>query len=58
LSFSTIALGSRIPRITEPKKQLVAAIAWISVMFFLNSFLLSVFRIKNSGYPFSLPPFM
>ncbi|KAJ6443452.1 oligosaccharyl transferase subunit [Purpureocillium lavendulum] len=58
LSFSTIALGSRIPRMTEPKKQLVAAISWISVMFFLNSFLLSVFRIKNSGYPFSLPPFM
>jgi oligosaccharyltransferase complex subunit gamma len=24
----------------------------------MYSFLLSVFRIKNGGYPFSLPPFM
>lgn len=58
LSFSTIALGTRVPRISNPRSQIVTTIAWISVMFLLNSFLLSVFRIKNSGYPFSLPPFM
>lgn len=42
----------------EVQSQLVAALAWLVVMFVTNSFLLSVFRVKNSGYPFSLPPFM
>jgi len=31
---------------------------WSGVLFVMYSFLLSVFRIKNGGYPFSLPPFM
>jgi oligosaccharyltransferase complex subunit gamma len=36
----------------------VALFAWASVLFIVYSFLLSVFRRKNGGYPFSLPPFM
>ena len=31
---------------------------WSAVLFLMYSFLLSVFRIKNGGYPFFLPPFM
>ncbi|KAM4065943.1 OST3/OST6 family, transporter family protein [Hirsutella rhossiliensis] len=58
LTFCTIALVTRIARMTNPQSQLVAALAWLVIMFVANSFLLSIFRIKNSGYPFSLPPFM
>jgi len=43
---------------TDPKTQGIAVIAWGGVMLVMYSFLLSVFRIKNAGYPYSLPPFM
>lgn len=43
---------------TSPKSQSVAVLVWGAAMFFIYSFLLSVFRVKNSSYPFSLPPFM
>lgn len=43
---------------TDPKKQQIAVIAWAIALFVLYSFLLSIFRIKNGGYPFRLPPFM
>ncbi|POR37461.1 Magnesium transporter protein 1 [Tolypocladium paradoxum] len=58
LAFGTIALATRVPRMTDPRAQLVAALVWCVVMMVMSSFLLSVFRVKNSGYPFSLPPFM
>ncbi|QPG98156.1 hypothetical protein C2857_007317 [Epichloe festucae Fl1] len=58
LSFCTIALATKVPRMTNPKSQSVAVLIWGAAMFFIYSFLLSVFRIKNSSYPFSLPPFM
>ncbi|KYK58046.1 hypothetical protein DCS_05059 [Drechmeria coniospora] len=58
LAFTTIALVFRVPRMTEPRSQLIAALLWVGVMFIFNSFLMSVFRMKYSGYPFSLPPFM
>jgi oligosaccharyltransferase complex subunit gamma len=41
----------------DPKSQQVAVFIWCSVIFGMYSFLLSVFRIKNGGYPFWLPPF-
>lgn len=41
----------------DAKTQQVAVVVWGSVMFLMYSFLLSVFRIKNGGYPFYLPPF-
>jgi oligosaccharyltransferase complex subunit gamma len=28
------------------------------IMLVLYSFLLSIFRMKNGGYPFALPPFL
>jgi oligosaccharyltransferase complex subunit gamma len=51
-------LAIKVPRILDPKAQQVAVLAWAGVLFVMYSFLLSVFRIKNGGYPFSLPPFM
>jgi oligosaccharyltransferase complex subunit gamma len=58
LSFCAITLAFKVPRMADAKTQQVAVIAWGGVLFLVYSFLLSVFRIKNGGYPFSLPPFM
>jgi len=57
LSFATIALALKVPRIADPGMQQIAVFIWVTVMFLMYSFLLSVFRIKNGGYPFWLPPF-
>ena len=57
LAFSTIALALKVPRIKDPKTQRMATIIWASVIFGMYSFLMSVFRVKNQGYPFWLPPF-
>lgn len=57
LSFATISLALKVPRISDPKTQQVAVLIWGGVIFVMYSFLLSVFRIKNGGYPFWLPPF-
>jgi hypothetical protein len=57
LSFATISLALKVPRISDPRTQQLAVIIWGGVIFLMYSFLLSVFRIKNGGYPFWLPPF-
>lgn len=57
LSFATIALALRVPRILNPKTQAVATWVWVGVMFLTYGYLMSVFRKKNGGYPFWLPPF-
>ncbi|KAI4103963.1 MAG: hypothetical protein L6R37_003525 [Teloschistes peruensis] len=57
LSFATIALALKVPRMVDPRKQQVAVFIWGGVIFGMYSFLLSVFRVKNGGYPFHLPPF-
>ncbi|KAI9642971.1 oligosaccharyl transferase subunit ost3/OST6 [Ciborinia camelliae] len=57
LSFATISLALKVPRIADPKIQQVAVLVWSGVIFVMYSFLLSVFRMKNGGYPFWLPPF-
>jgi len=57
LSFATISLALKVPRIADAKVQQVMVIVWSAVVFLVYSFLLSVFRIKNGGYPFWLPPF-
>ncbi|KAI4172193.1 MAG: hypothetical protein LQ343_003753 [Gyalolechia ehrenbergii] len=57
LSFATIALALKVPRMIDPKKQQIAVFVWGAVVFGMYSFLLSVFRVKNGGYPFHLPPF-
>jgi oligosaccharyltransferase complex subunit gamma len=57
LSFATISLALRVPRISDPKTQQLTVLLWGGVIFFMYSFLLSIFRMKNGGYPFWLPPF-
>ncbi|KAF7587571.1 oligosaccharyl transferase subunit ost3/OST6 [Aspergillus hancockii] len=57
LSFATIALAMKVPRIADSKAQQLAVLIWGTVLFGMYSFLLSVFRAKNGGYPFFLPPF-
>jgi len=57
LSFATISLALKVPRIADPRRQQIAIWIWGSVILCVYSFLLSVFRIKNGGYPFWLPPF-
>lgn len=58
LALSGISLAIKVPRISDPKMQGIAIIAWGSILFVVYSLLLSIFRGKNAGYPFSLPPFM
>jgi oligosaccharyltransferase complex subunit gamma len=58
LSFCVITLAIKVPRIADAKTQQVAVIGFGGLLFLVYSFLLSVFRVKNGGYPFSLPPFM
>lgn len=58
LAFCAITLAIKVPRIAEPRSQSVVVFASGAVLFLMYSFLLSVFRVKNGGYPFSLPPFM
>ncbi|KAF1834279.1 hypothetical protein BDW02DRAFT_630503 [Decorospora gaudefroyi] len=57
LAFATISLALKVPRIKDPRAQSFAVILWTGVLFGMYSFLLSVFRMKNGGYPFWLPPF-
>ena len=57
LSFATIALAMKVPRIGDAKSQQAAVVVWAAVLLSMYSFLLSVFKAKNSGYPFFLPPF-
>ncbi|GES62710.1 oligosaccharyl transferase subunit [Aspergillus terreus] len=57
LSFAVIALAMKVPRIADSKAQQVAVIIWSAVLLGVYSFLLSVFKAKNGGYPFFLPPF-
>ena len=42
---------------SDPRSQQIAVFVWGGVILGVYSFLLSVFRIKNGGYPFWLPPF-
>ncbi|KZZ94326.1 oligosaccharyl transferase subunit [Moelleriella libera RCEF 2490] len=58
LSFCTIALATKVPRMPSANSQSIAVLIWAGAVFFVYSFLLSVFRIKNSSYPFALPPFL
>ena len=57
LSFATIALALKVPRMEDVKGQQLAVLIWATVLFGTYSFLLSVFKAKNGGYPFFLPPF-
>ncbi|KAF2149463.1 OST3/OST6 family protein [Myriangium duriaei CBS 260.36] len=57
LSFVTISLALKVPRMADARTQKIAVFVYGGIMFGTYSFLMSVFRIKNGGYPFYLPPF-
>ncbi|KAF2012304.1 hypothetical protein BU24DRAFT_426168 [Aaosphaeria arxii CBS 175.79] len=57
LSFATISLAFKVPRIADARAQQFAVFLWSGVLLCMYSFLLSVFRQKNGGYTFWLPPF-
>lgn len=57
LSFATIALALRVPRMEDVKGQQLAVLIWGVLLFGTYSLLLNLFKVKNSGYPFYLPPF-
>lgn len=57
LSFATIALAVKTPRMEDVKGQQLAVMICAAVLFGTYSLLLSIFRVKNGGYPFYLPPF-
>ncbi|KAF2402585.1 hypothetical protein EJ06DRAFT_474031 [Trichodelitschia bisporula] len=57
LAFSAITLATKVPRIADERIQGFAVFTWAGIMYLMYSFLLSVFRFKNGGYPFHLPPF-
>lgn len=57
LAFATISLALKVPRIADSRTQQFAVFLWSGVLLCMYSFLLSVFRMKNGGYQFWLPPF-
>ncbi|KAK9472613.1 uncharacterized protein V1510DRAFT_365477 [Dipodascopsis tothii] len=57
LAFGTISLATKVPRTKSKTKQTTAVTVWTVLLFVAFSLLLFVFRMKNGGYPFSLPPF-
>ncbi|KAJ6260593.1 hypothetical protein Dda_4819 [Drechslerella dactyloides] len=56
LAFSSIALCLKMPRMESAGSQKIAVMAWNLVLLVMFSFLMSVFKMKNGGYPFFLPP--
>ncbi|KAI5294051.1 oligosaccharyl transferase subunit ost3/OST6 [Ascosphaera acerosa] len=57
LSFATIILAFKAPHIADAGMQYLSVVIWGAIVFGMYSVLLSIFRYKNAGYPFWLPPF-
>jgi oligosaccharyltransferase complex subunit gamma len=57
LAFATVSLAIKVPRIADPRAQQFAVFLWSGLIWCMYSFFMSVFRMKNGGYPFWLPPF-
>ncbi|KAI1251095.1 hypothetical protein MGN70_008156 [Eutypa lata] len=58
LALATVSLAIKVPRERNPKIQQVMIILWGGILYLVYGFLLFVFRGKNGGYPFKLPPFV
>ncbi|KAK9375318.1 uncharacterized protein V1513DRAFT_443478 [Lipomyces chichibuensis] len=56
LAFGAISLATKTPRMPNRTKQTMAIGTWCTLILCLFSLLLFIFRLKNRGYPFSLPP--
>ncbi|KFH46838.1 Magnesium transporter protein-like protein [Hapsidospora chrysogenum ATCC 11550] len=58
LAVCATYLAVKVPQMADARSQQVAVLASSGILLVVYSFLLSIFRIKNGGYPFSIPPFM
>ncbi|KAI0134516.1 OST3/OST6 family protein [Xylariales sp. AK1849] len=58
LSFAVIGLIMRAPRVNDAKIQQLLVFGCSGLIFLVYGLLMSIFRIKNGGYPFALPPFV
>ncbi|KAI5820287.1 hypothetical protein BZA77DRAFT_302044 [Pyronema omphalodes] len=56
LAFCAIALSMKMPRVADPMRQKIAILLWNAILLCGFSFLMTLFRMKNGGYPFKLPP--
>ncbi|KAK7204998.1 hypothetical protein BZA70DRAFT_167934 [Myxozyma melibiosi] len=56
LAFGAISLSIKTPRIKDSTRQLLSVLTWATIIWCLFSALMFVFRMKNPGYPLSLPP--
>ncbi|KAK9238915.1 hypothetical protein V1525DRAFT_425097 [Lipomyces kononenkoae] len=56
LAFGAISLATKTPRIPYRTRQTMAIGTWCTMILCMFSLLLFIFRLKNRGYPFSLPP--
>ncbi|CAN6616337.1 dolichyl-diphosphooligosaccharide--protein glycosyltransferase subunit 3 [Trichomonascus vanleenenianus] len=54
LSFSTICLVVKVPKVEDRKKQSFLVIFLSALIYLAFSFLIEKFKIKNGSYPFSL----
>lgn len=55
LAFSAYTLAVTVPSLSHDKlRQRIAAYLWLGVMLFMASILVSIFHVKNPGYPFKL----
>lgn len=48
----------KMPREADPSTQKIKILVWNALLLVTFSYLLSIFRQKNGGYPFFLPPMM
>lgn len=56
LSFLTISLIAKVPRITNPKVQLGVAVALALSVYVGYSYFIAIYRVKYYGYPYGLLP--
>lgn len=55
LAFSAYTIAITVPSMSNDKtRQRIAAYLWIGIMLLMASVLVSIFHIKNPGYPFKL----
>ncbi|CED83070.1 Oligosaccharyltransferase, gamma subunit [Phaffia rhodozyma] len=54
LAFAIVALSNLVPSTRDPGRQRIGVFLWSGVLIVLFSLLMSIFRLKNGGYPFRL----
>lgn len=54
LAFSVVMLTMIVPYQTSPARQRLQVYLWSGVLMLIYSVLVTLFRVKNRGYPFKL----